>query len=130
MNVLKKNSAHYIVICFFFCRYKKAVDCLEMVKLKDSSEEQEMNKLLSSAYTNLGVCYNKIDMPRNACLVCNRVPFPTAKTHYQYVTFLNDTIVYKNYTWIKYQINIIMKLFFLLFISQFRQSSTKYCRIQ
>ncbi|EFN78601.1 FK506-binding protein 6 [Harpegnathos saltator] len=64
--------------------YKKVVDCLEMVKLKDSAEEQEMNELLSRTYTNLGVCYNKMDMPRNACMVCNRVPFPTAKTHYNF----------------------------------------------
>lgn len=72
-----------------------------MVKLKDDTEEQEMNELLSQTCTNLGVCYNKLNMPRNACLACNRVPFPTAKTHYKYVTLINDAIVYVNYTWIK-----------------------------
>lgn len=82
MDVLRNNSAHYIIIYLPY-RYKKVVGCLEMVKLKDDEEEKEMNKLLSRTYTNLGICYNKMDMPRYACLVCNRVPFPTAKTHYK-----------------------------------------------
>ncbi|XP_014475449.1 PREDICTED: inactive peptidyl-prolyl cis-trans isomerase FKBP6 [Dinoponera quadriceps] len=64
--------------------YKKITDCLEIVKLKDNAEEHEMKKLLSKAYTNLGVCFNKIDMPRNACAYCFRVPFPTVKTHYTF----------------------------------------------
>lgn len=77
----------------FFYRYERAVSCLETVKLKDKTEEQEMNELLSRAYTNLGVCFNKINMPRRACLVCHRVPIPTAKTHYKYVLLIADTTV-------------------------------------
>ena len=65
-------------------QYRKVVDCLENVQLIDSSEEKEMNKLLSKAYTNLGVCYNKIESPRNTCIVCRRVPIPTAKSYYHF----------------------------------------------
>jgi len=68
--------------CIFFCRYRKIIDCLESVKLKDELEEKEMNKLLSRAYTNLGVCYNKENLPLRACT------FKTAKSYYQYVLFL------------------------------------------
>jgi len=64
-------------------RYKKAINCLETVKLKDAEEKEKMNQLLSRAYTNLGVCYNKIEMPRNACMACIRVPIPTAKSCYK-----------------------------------------------
>jgi len=67
----------------FFCRYKKAIGCLEIVKLKDAEEREKMNQLLSRAYTNLGVCYNKMEMPRNACMACTRVPIPTAKSCYK-----------------------------------------------
>ncbi|KAM0731719.1 Inactive peptidyl-prolyl cis-trans isomerase shutdown [Formica fusca] len=64
--------------------YKKIIDCLENVQLKDSLEEKEMNELLSKAYTNLAICYNKIELPRNACMACRRVPIPTTKTYYNF----------------------------------------------
>ncbi|XP_012221039.1 inactive peptidyl-prolyl cis-trans isomerase FKBP6 [Linepithema humile] len=64
--------------------YKKAIDSLERVKLKDIEEETEMNSLLSQAYTNLAICYNKLDMPHNTCMACVRAPAPTVKTHYHH----------------------------------------------
>ncbi|KYM99352.1 Peptidyl-prolyl cis-trans isomerase FKBP6 [Cyphomyrmex costatus] len=64
--------------------YRKIIDCLESVKLKDDDEEKKMNELLSRAYTNLGVCYNKIDLPTKACLALRNVSKPTAKSHYHY----------------------------------------------
>lgn len=64
--------------------YKRIIDCLENVQLKDNSEEEEMNELLSRAYCNLGICYNKIDLPRLACMACGRVLIPTAKSYYNF----------------------------------------------
>jgi len=72
----------------FFCRYRKIIDCLEAIKLKDELEEKEMNKLLSRAYTNLGVCYNKENLPLKACMFLRQVPNKTAKSYYQYVLLL------------------------------------------
>lgn len=57
--------------------------------MKDSSEEYRMNELLSRAYTNLGLCYNKEKLPLKACIALQRVPIPTAKSHYQYVYVVN-----------------------------------------
>ncbi|XP_029159255.1 inactive peptidyl-prolyl cis-trans isomerase FKBP6 [Nylanderia fulva] len=65
-------------------KYKKIIDILENVQLKNSSEEKEMNELLSKASTNLGICYNKLDLPRLACIYCKRVPIPSAKSYYNF----------------------------------------------
>lgn len=62
------------------------------MQLKDSLEEKEMNELLSKAYTNLAICYNKIELPRNACMACRRVPIPTTKTYYKYANVLINII--------------------------------------
>lgn len=67
---------------------------MESVKLKDGMEEEKMNELLSRAYINLGICYNKENMPNKACMALFRVPIPTAKSHYQYVLLLVDSITY------------------------------------
>lgn len=62
------------------------------MQLKDSSEEKKMNELLSKAYTNLGICYNKMELPHQACMACQRVPTPTAKSYYKYANMLIDEI--------------------------------------
>ena len=62
---------------------------MESVKLNDDLEEKEMNELLSRAYTNLGVCHNKENMPTKACLALRKVAKPTAKSYYQYVFFIS-----------------------------------------
>ncbi|XP_016917008.1 inactive peptidyl-prolyl cis-trans isomerase FKBP6 isoform X2 [Apis cerana] len=64
--------------------YSKGLQWLEEVELKDQSEEDEVNKLLSRGYNNLAVCYNIANMPRRACSACNRVPTPTVKTHFNH----------------------------------------------
>ncbi|XP_012527508.2 inactive peptidyl-prolyl cis-trans isomerase FKBP6 [Monomorium pharaonis] len=64
--------------------YRKIIDRLETVKLNDESEEEEMNRLLSRAYTNLGICYNKENHPTKACFFLRQVPNPTAKSHYHF----------------------------------------------
>lgn len=76
----------------YFCRYKKIIDCLETIKLKDDVEEKEMNKLLSQAYTNLGLCYNKENLPLKACIALKQVPIPTAKSYFQYVLLLANLL--------------------------------------
>lgn len=69
---------------------------METVKLKDSLEEKEMNELLSRAYINLGLCYNKENLPLKACIALKNVPIQTAKSHYQCVLLLiKFTYIYK-----------------------------------
>lgn len=81
-----------VIKYIYFCRYRRAIDCLETIKLKNEEEERKMNELLSRAYTNLGLCYNKENLPLKACIVLRQVPTPTAKSYYQYVLLLADFI--------------------------------------
>ncbi|XP_066600650.1 inactive peptidyl-prolyl cis-trans isomerase FKBP6-like isoform X2 [Prorops nasuta] len=64
--------------------YKIAIDWLNGTVLKNEEEEQEMNKLLTKAYTNLSICCNKMDMPRLACVACNKSPEKTVKTYFNH----------------------------------------------
>ncbi|XP_076239073.1 inactive peptidyl-prolyl cis-trans isomerase shutdown [Calliopsis andreniformis] len=64
--------------------YSKAIQWLEEAELKNQEDEDEYNKLLSRGYNNLAVCYNIENMPRRTCIACNRVPTPTAKTHFNH----------------------------------------------
>lgn len=73
------------IIVYVFSSYGKAIHQLENVRLQNAEEETEMNKLLSQAYINLAVCYNKLGKPKMACTACNKVPNRTAKSYYQYV---------------------------------------------
>lgn len=58
---------------------------MENAELKDDKEEEEVKKLLSRSYNNLAICFNKEEMPRRACMACNKVPIPTVKTYFKYV---------------------------------------------
>lgn len=90
----------------YFCRYRRIINCLESIKLKDCVEEKEMNKLLSQAHTNLGICYNKENLPLKACIALRQVPIPTAKSHYQYVLLLaNLNYIYKYIKLVYYNAN-------------------------
>ncbi|XP_031845588.1 inactive peptidyl-prolyl cis-trans isomerase shutdown [Nomia melanderi] len=64
--------------------YAKAINWLERAELKNDEEEGEFNKWISRGYSNLAVCYNMENMPRRACIACNRVPIPSAKTHFNH----------------------------------------------
>lgn len=64
--------------------YRRVVDSLEEVKLKNVEEETKINSLLSQACTNLAICYNKLDQPRSACASCDKTPTPTAKTYFHH----------------------------------------------
>ncbi|XP_033224551.1 inactive peptidyl-prolyl cis-trans isomerase FKBP6-like isoform X2 [Belonocnema kinseyi] len=63
--------------------YSKVVSMLEGAQLENDEEEEEQKKLLTRAYGNLAVCYNKENRPRNACVACQKVPYPNAKTYFQ-----------------------------------------------
>ncbi|XP_057336203.1 inactive peptidyl-prolyl cis-trans isomerase FKBP6-like [Microplitis mediator] len=69
--------------------YKRAIDRLEESKFNnnnndDNDEEERYKSLISRAYQNLALCYNKEDMPRKACIACNNVINKTAKTYFHY----------------------------------------------
>ncbi|KAK2586048.1 hypothetical protein KPH14_012045 [Odynerus spinipes] len=65
-------------------QYKKAVVLLENAELNNDEEEEEANKLLSTAYGNLAVCYNKEGMSRHACMACNKAPTRNVKIHFNH----------------------------------------------
>ena len=60
---------------------------LEGAQLENDEEEEEQKKLLTRAYGNLAVCFNKENKPRSACVACQKVPYPNAKSYFQYVRF-------------------------------------------
>ncbi|XP_012264923.2 inactive peptidyl-prolyl cis-trans isomerase FKBP6 [Athalia rosae] len=62
--------------------YKKVIQILENVHLKNQEEQDKQQKALSKAYVNLGICYNKLNEPRRACLACRNAPIPNAKAHF------------------------------------------------
>lgn len=53
--------------------FHKAVNSLECCKLANEAEQREQMDFLVKMYTNLAVCYNKSDMPKKACLMCNEI---------------------------------------------------------
>lgn len=53
--------------------FHKAVNSLECCKLANEAEQREQTDFLIKMYTNLAVCYNKSDMPKKACLMCNEI---------------------------------------------------------
>ncbi|KAL6268504.1 hypothetical protein P5V15_001636 [Pogonomyrmex californicus] len=64
--------------------YRKIIDCLETIRLKDNAEEEKMKKYLSRAYTNLAICHNHLNESRKACIACRKVPIPTAKSYFNF----------------------------------------------
>lgn len=53
--------------------FQNAVRSLEFCKLENESEQLEQQELLLRLYTNLAVCYNKMNLPKRACLMCNEI---------------------------------------------------------
>lgn len=64
--------------------YKRAIERLEEAQLDNDEEEIEMKQMLSRAYQNLAVSFNRENEPRRACIACNQVPNKTAKTYFNY----------------------------------------------
>ncbi|XP_076766243.1 inactive peptidyl-prolyl cis-trans isomerase shutdown [Xylocopa sonorina] len=92
-NVIKKVKAKFNIAKDYFNKqkirqairdYSKGLQWLEEAELQNEEEENEANNLLSKGYNNLAVCFNKENMVRRACSACNRVPIPTAKTHFNF----------------------------------------------
>ncbi|KZC09784.1 PREDICTED: inactive peptidyl-prolyl cis-trans isomerase shutdown [Dufourea novaeangliae] len=92
-NVVRGVSAKFNTAKDYFRRkkikqaireYAKAIQWLEEAQLQNDEDEEEFNKLVSRGYSNLAVCYNMENMPRRACNACNRVPMPSAKTHFNH----------------------------------------------
>ncbi|XP_052859983.1 inactive peptidyl-prolyl cis-trans isomerase shutdown-like [Anopheles cruzii] len=54
-------------------KYLEAVDTLKGCQLKDEQEEKEQRETLVALYTSLAVCFNRRDMPRDACRMVNDV---------------------------------------------------------
>lgn len=56
------------------CRaFEKAVDMLKFCRLANEEEERDQTAYLVTLYTNLAVCYNKINAPGKTCLVCKQI---------------------------------------------------------
>ncbi|XP_023297605.2 inactive peptidyl-prolyl cis-trans isomerase shutdown-like [Lucilia cuprina] len=56
------------------CRaFEKAVDILKFCRLANDQEEKEQSSFLIKLYTNLAVCYNKINAPGKTCLMCKEI---------------------------------------------------------
>lgn len=64
--------------------YTKAVKMLEEARLNNDEEEEEQKKYLSRIYCNLAVCFNKENRPRNACVACQKIPNPSAKSYFNF----------------------------------------------
>ncbi|XP_015126020.1 inactive peptidyl-prolyl cis-trans isomerase FKBP6 [Diachasma alloeum] len=64
--------------------YKKIMNFLEEAELEGEEDQDEMKKLLTRAAQNLAICYNRENMPRQACIACNEAPYKTAKIHFHY----------------------------------------------
>lgn len=87
VNDLLNSAKHYFRKMAYktsIREYQKAIRLLEDAELKDDNEEEEVKRLLSRSYNNLAICFNKIDMPRRACMACTKVPVPTVKTHFNH----------------------------------------------
>lgn len=50
--------------------FHKAVIGLEACTLANEAEADEQQRFIVRLYTNLALCYNKLDAPRRACLMC------------------------------------------------------------
>ncbi|XP_014613253.1 PREDICTED: inactive peptidyl-prolyl cis-trans isomerase FKBP6 [Polistes canadensis] len=87
VNDLLNSAKHYFKKMAYktsIREYQKAIRLLEDAELKDDNEEEEVKRLLSRSYNNLAICFNKIDMPRRACMACIKVPVPTVKTYFNH----------------------------------------------
>uniref|UniRef100_A0A1I8NY75 peptidylprolyl isomerase n=1 Tax=Stomoxys calcitrans TaxID=35570 RepID=A0A1I8NY75_STOCA len=56
------------------CRaFEKALDLLKFCRLSSEDEEREQTTFLLKLYTNLAVCYIKINAPAKTCIMCKEI---------------------------------------------------------
>lgn len=56
------------------CRtFEKAVDILKFCRLANDEEEKEQTTFLLKLYTNLAVCYIKVNAPAKTCIMCKEI---------------------------------------------------------
>ncbi|XP_053965589.1 inactive peptidyl-prolyl cis-trans isomerase shutdown [Anastrepha ludens] len=56
------------------CRaFEKAVNMLNSCHLANDQEQREQTAFLLKLYTNLAVCYNKVNLPAKACIMCKEI---------------------------------------------------------
>lgn len=48
--------------------YNKSVYMLENLRLANENQELEVKEQLSKIYLNLGICYNKLNLPKKSCI--------------------------------------------------------------
>ena len=53
--------------------FHKAVQSVESCRLSNQEEQEEQKDFCIKTYTNLAVCYNKINLPKKTCLMCNEL---------------------------------------------------------
>lgn len=53
--------------------FHKAVKSLQFCSLSDENEQKQQNELLVKMYTNLAVCYNKMELWKKTCSMCNEI---------------------------------------------------------
>ncbi|XP_075154303.1 inactive peptidyl-prolyl cis-trans isomerase shutdown-like [Haematobia irritans] len=56
------------------CRaFEKALDLLKFSRLSNEEEEKEQTAFLLKLYTNLAVCYIKVNAPAKTCIMCKEI---------------------------------------------------------
>ncbi|XP_058067407.1 inactive peptidyl-prolyl cis-trans isomerase shutdown-like [Anopheles bellator] len=68
-----KNSFQRNMITSATHKYLEAVDTLKSCHMKDEQEEKEQRETLVALYTSLAVCFNRRDMPKDACRMVNEL---------------------------------------------------------
>lgn len=53
--------------------FHRALNSLECCQLSNDAEQKEQQALILRLYTNLAVCYNKMNLPKKTCLMCNEI---------------------------------------------------------
>ena len=60
--------------------FRKSIDKLENMNLKDDEEEKKINEILIKMYQNVSLCYNKTNQPEKTCLMIRELERLTSIT--------------------------------------------------
>ncbi|KAJ8978963.1 hypothetical protein NQ317_009360 [Molorchus minor] len=71
--VLKEKDLYSKNVTAAIREYNTAVGKLEMAHMEDYDDQEKQQELLLLLYTNLLVCYTKIEEPRRACVNFNKI---------------------------------------------------------